>query len=333
MPYRRLMRARYYFDKAAGKAWSLFGTELTPPGCEPALDDPLNLRDISVEWPIHYGWAPGSNWVDPIRSGLSRYVAVRRVDIPQLPNAAIQIHVFHEAVMHKIIIDYSDKHEDLVDDYLKDCLRYFKMQYREGGYDDPRIVPGLYVPSGGLDMYRYLTRLRRIRDDSAQIEFDVYGRFGLHPGSDVRISALSVLQAQNKFRYEGGGELLALTRSLSDVARSKVCIDLPGRGPFCHRLVDYLSIGSCIVAYPHQASLYPPLVPGRHIVYCHPDFSDLIEICHYYLTHEPERQGMIDASREYFDTSLNKDCIAAYYLECIATPLGLSLKERSQGQL
>jgi hypothetical protein len=327
------MKSRYYFDKAVGKVWSLLGAELAPPGCEPALDDPLNLREISIEWPVHYGWAPGFNWVDPIRSGLSRYVAVRQVDIPQLPNAAIQIQVLHEGVRHKVIIDYFDKHEDIFDDYLKDCLRYFKMQFRAGGYEDPRIVPGLYVPSGGLDMYRYLPRLRRIRDDSAQIKFDVYGRFGLYPGSDVRARALSVLQAHHGLRYEGGGKLLALTRSLSEVARSKICVDLPGRGPFCHRLVDYMSIGSCIVAYPHQASLYPPLVPGRHIVYCRPDFSDLVEVCHYYLTHEQERQAMIDASREYFDTHLHKDSIASYYLEQIATQLGLPLKDRSSGQL
>ncbi len=225
------------------------------------------------------------------------------------------------------------------------------MQFRNGGYEDSRITPGLYVPSAGLDMYHFLPRLRRIRDDSSQVRFDVYGRFGMYrprestsgnPGDsswrvietrakDVRARAINILETQYRSRYLGGGKLLALTRSLCEVARSKVVIDLPGRGPLCHRLVDYLSIGSCIVAYPHGATLHPPLVPGKHIVYCRPDFSDLVEICHYYLTHDQEREAMVQASRDYFDTYLHRDCISAYYLECLASRLGLPLKERSLG--
>jgi hypothetical protein len=326
--YRRLSNPRYCFDIAMSKVWIFLGPDFSQPDRQPNLVDTLGLHNMVIEWPRHYGWPMGNSWVDSIRSGLSRYVAVREVDFNQIPNVtAVQIKLFHKGVGHKIVIDYCDEADIIFDDYLADCLLYFKMQFRNGGYKDYRIMPGQYVPSSGLNLYRYLTRLRRIRDDTTQLKFDVYGRFGLYPGSDIRSDALSILNAQNRFRYEGGSTLLALTRSLSEAAMSKVCIDLPGRGPLCKRLVDYLSIGSCIVAYPHQAALYPPLVPGRHIAYCRPDFSDLVEICNYYLTHEQERQAMIQASREYFDTFLNKDCIASYYLECIATQLGLPLKE------
>jgi hypothetical protein len=302
---------------------------LEHPSRKPLVDQ-MDLCNIFIEWPTHYGWAPGYNWVDPIRSGLSRYVAVRKVNLIQLPNSAIQIHLFHKKIEYKVIIDYTDKNEIIFDDYLKDCLLYFKMQFRNEGYDDSRIIPGLYVPSGGLGMYHHLKRLRRIRDNPSKIKFDVYGRFGLYPGSEIRVNALKILKTQHCFRYEGGSKLLALTRSLSEVARSKVCIDLPGHGSLCQRLVDYLSIGSCIVAYPHQTTLYPPLISGCHIAYCRLDFSDLVETCNHYLTHEQERQSMIKASREYFDRYLHKDCIASYYLDCIASQLGLPLKERSR---
>jgi hypothetical protein len=268
---------------------------------------------------------------------------VQQADIPQLPNNAVQIRVFYHGLEYKVIIDYIDKPETIFDDYLKDCLVYFKMQFSNGGYDDRRIVPGLYVPTSGMDMYHYLPRLRRIRDDFARTEFDVYGRFGLYrsdpintswhdvemTGRDIRNRALRILETQEKFRYQGGGNLLAITRSLCEVARSNICIDLPGRGPFCHRLVDYLSIGSCIISYPHEATFHLPLTPGKHIVYCRTDFSDLVELCQYYLGHEQERRAMVQASREYFDTYLHKDCIAAYYLECISSRLGLSLEQLS----
>jgi hypothetical protein len=212
---------------------------------------------------------------------------------------------------------------------LRSCLLYFKMQFRNKGYDDSRIIPGQYVPTMGEAMYHYLPKLRRLRNSIARSEFDVYGRFGLRQGSDIRQRAVSLLTAQRNFIYQGGGKMLAPTRSLCEAARSKICIDLPGRGPFCHRLVDYMAIGACIVAYPHEATLYPPLVPGKHIVFCRADFADLVEICTYYLTHDRERKAMVQASRQYFDSFLHKDCIAAYYLECIANELGLPSKKRA----
>jgi hypothetical protein len=334
MDYRKLLSPRFWLDKAASRAWCLLSSDLPRPDREPALDDPRDLLDISIGWPNHYGW-DAFFWMDSIRSGLSRYVPVRPADIPQLPNTAVRVHLYSRGRKYNVIIDYSDYHETIVEEYLRDCLIYFKMQFRNRGYDDSRIVPGQYVPSDVRCMYRHLPRLRRIRDASKPEIYDVYGRFGLYPGSssiatkdDVRnkrMQAFHVLREQNRFRYEGGGKLIELFHSLREVARSKVCLDLPGRGPFCFRLIDYLSIGACIVAYPHEATLYPPLVPGKHIAYCRPDFSDLVDLCHHYLTHDQERLAMIKASRDYFDAHLHKDCIAAYYLEsCIRSMASLS---------
>ena len=276
--------------------------------------------------------------MDTIRSGLQRYVAVTEGDLPQSSNTAIRFLLSYAGIDYSVIIDYSDNHQTVFEDYLADCLLYFKMQFRNEGYGDSRIVPGQYVSCGGPNMYRGLPRLRRIRNDPAQVQFEVYGRFGLFSDQDVasgslswrerkstvrsvRANAIRALEAQERFRYQGGDKMLPLIPSLTEAAIAKVCVDLPGRGPFCFRLVDYLSIGSCIVAYPHETTFHPALVDGKHIAYCRPDLSDLVDICHYYLTHDRERQSMIAASREFFDTHLHKDCIAAYYLECLAARL------------
>jgi Glycosyl transferases group 1 len=328
MDYWKLLRPRYCFDRAAAKLWYL-APELPRPDREPALEDPSALRDIVILWPTRYAWSPGFRWVEPICAGLSRYVEVRRAAIAQLPGTAIEIRVVHKGREHKVAIDYTDKPDAISSQYLRNSLLYFKMQFRNGGYGDSRIVSGQYVPHGGLELYHHLPRLRRIRDAAASGEFDVYGRFTVQQGNqggDVRARAVGLLSAQRSFRFQGGGRMLAPIRSLGEVARSKICIDLPGRGPFCFRLVEYLSIGACIVAYPHEAALCPPLVPGKHIAYCRPDLRDLVEICQHYLTHDEDRQAMIQASREYFDDYLHRDCIAAYYLERLAVALGLPLR-------
>jgi hypothetical protein len=328
MDYWKLLKPRYCFDRAVAKLWYL-APELPRPGREPALEDPSALRDIVILWPARYAWPEGFHWLDPIRSGLSRYVDVRRAAMAQLPCTAIEIRVLHKDREHKVIIDYTDKQDALSHEYLRDCLLYFKMQFRNGGYGDSRIVAGQLVPLGGLELYHHLPRLRRLRDASASGELDVYGRFTLQQGkqgSDIRVRAVDLLGAQRSFRFQGGGRMLAPTRSLDEVARSKICIDLPGRGPFCFRLIEYLSIGACIVAYPHEATLCPPLIPGKHIAYCRPDLKDLVAMCQHYLTHDEERQAMIRSSREYFDAFLHRDCIASYYLERLGMALGLPLK-------
>ena len=283
-----------------------------------------DLSSVSIEWPTRYGWF-AFYWVDSIRAGLSRYVTVRLAEVPQLPNTAVRIHLHYKGEVHDVIIDYSDYPDIIFTEYLQNCLLYFKMQFRKSGYGDPRILPGQYVPSDSTRLYNYLPRLRRIRDASQDEVYNVYGRFGLYRNESVsddedevyrkRSQAIRLLGERDRLLYKGGGKLIELFHSLRDGARSKVCLDLPGRGPFCHRLVDYLSIGACIVAYPHQALLCPPLVSGKHIAYCRPDLSDLVELCDYYITHERERHAMIKASREYFDAHLHKDSIAAYYLE------------------
>ena len=321
MKYHEFLSPRNHYNWIVGKWWQLRSGELKVPIPHALLKELMNQELLSIEWPRSYGWPLGFTWLDPIRSGLMQYVPLRQVDIPQPHNTVMRFCLVCNRQKHSVVIDYTDLPERIYSEYLNDCLLYFKMQYRLGGYGDTRIVPGLYVPSPGLKMYSYLPRLRWMRDNCDGGKIDVYGRFGLYAGADVRVLALKKLEEQQAFRFKGGGKRIALVGSLKEVASSKVCVDLPGRGPFCHRLVDYMAIGSCIVSYPHFTAFHRPLVHGEHIAYCKSDLTDLIELCQYYLTHDEERRGMIQASRAYFDEYLHKDRIAAYYLESLLARL------------
>src|SRR5690606_4568761 len=118
---------------------------------------------------------------------------------------------------------------------------YFKLQHRKGGYGIDNVVPGGYVPASS-EIYGYLPYLRALRD-RRRFRQDVAGRFGLQAAADVRRRAMGALAAQTRLSY-GGGAKLRYSRSLVEIATSRVCVDLPGNGPLCFRLVDYLAVGA-----------------------------------------------------------------------------------------
>jgi spore maturation protein CgeB len=125
---------------------------------------------------------------------------------------------------------------------------------------------------------------------------------------------VDLLQNQRRFHYEGSLQIVRHSQSLHESAQAKVCIDLPGNGDFCFRLIDYLGIGACVVAAPHGTLLHVPLEEGKHIVYAKEDLSDLVELCQYYLEHEEQRSAIARASRDFFDRYLHRDQLAGYYL-------------------
>ncbi len=98
------------------------------------------------------------------------------------------------------------------------------------------------------------------------------------------------------------------------MARTKIGIDLPGNGDFCFRLIDYLSIGVCVIGPKPRTEFPVPLVDGEHIVYCKPDLSDLVPLCRRYLADDRERTRIARNARDYFDRYLHRDQLARYYL-------------------
>jgi hypothetical protein len=102
------------------------------------------------------------------------------------------------------------------------------------------------------------------------------------------------------------------TQYLREIADSRVCIDLPEEGPFTYRLVEYLAVGSCIVAYPHKARLHVPLRDREHVAYTKEDLSDLLEVGDYFLRNPLERHRLAVNAQSFFDRYLHRDQFAAY---------------------
>ena len=193
------------------------------------------------------------------------------------------------------------------------------MQYLKTEYSDPKIIPGQFVPAG-MELYWFLPSLSSLQKQQ-KYNYDVYGRFGSSFATEIRAKAVDLLKFQNKFEYAGDLRIIRYSRYLKEISQSKICIDLPGNGPFCFRLIEYLALGTCIIGPPHTTTFYPPLKDGIHIKYCKPDLSDLIELCEYYLNHEKERISLAHGAKNYFDSYLNKDKLADYYLTNIIKAL------------
>ena len=147
-----------------------------------------------------------------------------------------------------------------------------------------------------------------------EFRWDVYGRFGANFAGDIRAKAIGMLEGQRRLKFYGGLRKVSFRKFLGEIARARVCIDLPGNGPFCYRLVNYLAVGACIVSAPHSVTMPVPLVDRKHIVYTKPDLSDLIDLCEEYAHDGPARESIMQAGREYYRGNLYWRSLADYYL-------------------
>ena len=275
--------------------------------------DHSELERVQVMWPSKYEWSPSAKWVDPLLHGFSKYVKIRRSDVPQPFKGIVAIQITIGSIAHNIAIDYSD-----LPHINRTCAEsfplYFKMQFAREGYHYAHILPGGFVPNSE-EIYLYLPHVRAVADRKSR-DYDVYGRFGLEFAGDVRRKACSILAKQSDFRWEGGLQIKRYSLALLEVARSKICIDLPGNGDFCFRLIDYFAVGACVIAPKHHTVLHVPLEEGKNIVYVKPDLSNLVELCRFYLENDTAREELARNSRSYFDKYLHRDQLAAYYLRC-----------------
>jgi hypothetical protein len=287
---------------------------LTEPSIAPSDElhsDGYPSSRMQIYWPSAYQWSLARKWVGSLIGEFRQHLPVQFSDIPQPYRGIVLFQVAISGKLQTIAIDYSDASTIEIECLHKVSL-YFKMQYARDGYEWNWIVPGGFVPADA-SLYRHLSYLRQLRDRQV-FTHDVYGRFGRHLGTAIRTRAVEVLVQQQKFHYEGGLKKVRYQRSLQEVAQSKVCLDLPGNGSFCFRLVDYMAVGACIISYPHQTLLPSPLIDRQHIVYCQEDFSDLVELCAYYIENETAREQLCQQSRNYFDHYLDRSQLARYYL-------------------
>lgn len=271
------------------------------------------LDAVSIRWPAAFQWQYAWGWVEPLYHGFRARVPVEIADIPQELTSTVVIELNRGARVYRVAINCSD-YPDLI--HLPSpaaALDFeFKMQYRNAGYGESRIVPGGYVSDVMLvDWYAQGPRRRR---DERNFAWDVYGRFGKQFAAEVRGRATKMLEDQRRVRFFGGMKKVGFRRFLHEIAQSKVCVDLPGNGPFCFRLVNYLAVGACIVSPPHTTQMHIPLVDREHIVFTKPDMSDLVELCEQYAHDEAAREQIMQRGREYYRRHLYWRSLSTYYL-------------------
>jgi hypothetical protein len=273
---------------------------------------------LAIEWPARLREPGDAGWVESIRLGLAAHVTSTTTPIPQPWHNVVAIGVIRDGRRETVAIDYDDE-TPINPTALSSSRVYFKMQFAAEGYDDPRVVPGGFPPYFS-SIFRMLTALRKERDRRA-FDTDVTGRFSVGWATEIRTMALELLGQQRAFTFEGGSRPARYSAFLRQVARSKVGIDLPGRGPFCFRLVDYLAVGTCIVAVPHSAAMPVPLEDGVHLVYASPDLSDLVTLCAQLVEDDDERDRLAANARAYFDQYLTPRQIGAYYVRTLVDAL------------
>jgi hypothetical protein len=264
-----------------------------------------------LAWPRVYDWEHAHEWMDSLLDGFDQHLNVEYADIPQRFRHIVNVRLSFYGLGRTIAIDYSD-YPDIDEACLDEVDWYFKMQYADSGYASDRVVPGGFV-ARGRELYRYLALVRATRARSA-FPGDVFGAFSSNYAQDIRRRALELLTDQGSFRFEGGTHVLRYSSYLRKIARSKVCVDLPGNGPLCFRLVEYLAVGTCIVAAPHAARLHVPLVDGKHLAYSSPDLSDLPTVAAALVFDEERREQLAANARAFFDAYLHPRQLAAYYI-------------------
>jgi hypothetical protein len=268
-------------------------------------------EEISVVWPISYDWEHAAKWVEPLRRELASLADLRCAEIAQPFTRVVLAEVEAAGARRRVAIDYADSVE-LNGDAAAQADIYFKMQYRNEGYDAPHVVKGGFVSNGDA-LRRYLGPLRRLPDRS-RLRYDVYGAFSPRYASELRHAAVEALSGDPRFVYEGGFTIARYSAHLWKTARSKVCVDLPGNGPFCFRLVDYLAVGVPILAAPHGAQLHIPLQEGVHLLYASDGLADLGDAAAALVDDEPRRNRLASAARAFYDCYLHPRQLAAYYL-------------------
>lgn len=300
---------------AAERVWRLQAP------CAP-VRDPASLHGVvpGIHWPTEYEWPVAARFVGPLHAGLSTLTTVEPRTIYQPYEGIVLFDICYPAKTFSIAVDYHDL-PAVNAECLAQAAIYFKMQHLRSGYDNPKILPGGYIASRE-SLYRHYCRLRELRERGPRS--DVYGRFGTRFSADVRRRAIDILQHQTQFKFTGGTSLALYMQSLREAAQARVCIDMPGNGSFCHRLVEYLAIGCCIVAPRHTSIMYPELCDREHIVYCRDDLADLAELCAHYVENDQARETVSANAARFFDENLHPRQLADYYLRTFDDRLGVN---------
>jgi Glycosyl transferases group 1 len=271
---------------------------------------------VRIRWPtrINAGRPSLKDCADRIKSGIAAHVPIEHADIPQPVGGVVLFHLLDRGAPRRVVIDTDDRM--VLNDSANEADLYFKMQYARGGYGSPHIRPGGYVCLQHA-LYRYRWNWRKLRRRTVP-SYDVYGRFGTtREKQDVRAGAISLLQAQNRFGFQGGAGAVWWGEYMDEMCNARVCLDLPGRGEFCYRLVEYLAVGACVIGPELATEMPAPLEPGVHLVRVPRSLDGLVDECERLLRDDALRETVGRAAETYFDRYLSLEQLGAYYVDAL----------------
>jgi len=277
------------------------------------------LARVRITWPARYQWAPAAIFTETLKAALARRGVLQERPTSQTLPGIVLLGCTVDGLEYKVALDYSDRPDFINQEGLVESSLYIKLQFRTKGYADPRIIRGGYPPSSRL-YYRYYLALRKRFAHDRRI--DVLGRFGFKFEGDLRRKAVETLAGARDIDFVGHGARVRYSRFLREAAAARLCLDLPGNGPFTFRVPEFLGLGSCLIAPRYPTALPVDLEPGVHYVAVMPDLSDLLEAGRYYLAHDEEREQIASAGSDYFDRYLHCEQLGSYYIQSILDRLG-----------
>jgi hypothetical protein len=102
---------------------------------------------------------------------------------------------------------------------------------------------------------------------------------------------------------------------MDEICDARVCLDLPGRGELCYRLVEYLAVGACVIGPELTTELPVPLESGVNLVRVPRSLEGLIYECDGLLRDDGLREAIGRAAEDYFDRYLALEQLGAYYVD------------------
>jgi len=306
---RRILRRRTWTEAARYAAWKT--RRLEEDGTTSPLSWPLRsdeLEDVIVRWPRRYAWANARHVTAPIRLGIARHAHLVAADIPQSPGNLVALEFVRGSHVVRVAIDYDDLPVLHPDVHRADL--YFKLQFRCGGYAESTVIPGGYA-APKLSLYRYARRWRALGERETA-DAPIFARFS--PSSDVRRELLETVRRAGwaSDRVVVGSSWLEY---MHDLSRAPICLDAPGRGEICFRLVEALAVGACVVGPELEAELHVPT--NEAVVRVRRDHSDLVTACDGLLHDAAQRTSLRLRAAEYFDRYLDIHQLGAYYVRAM----------------